>query len=193
MSASIPSCTGLSCVICVKEGKKSWEANRHRVVFLVGRCRDWRQGLGLRWITLPNPRLHWAEIQWIWRGSDGALKPINVLQMDQNGERMFSWIQTAVEDGSPQGILGEITYSTTFFLLTFLPANLQLPLFLFSHLTIAFLLHMRWIVFLQLGDTVREGSHESLMRPVHKLLRHHQPWSVLNTFASLPVSFSNDH
>lgn len=85
MSASIPSCTGLSCVIFVKERTKSWEANRHHEVILVSGCGDWWQRLELSYTMLSNPHLHWAEIQWIWKGGDGAFKPINALQADQGG------------------------------------------------------------------------------------------------------------
>lgn len=67
MSASIPSCTGLSCVISVKEKKKSWVEKRHHEVILVSGCRDWWQGLTLRQTMLSNPCLHWAEIQEIWK------------------------------------------------------------------------------------------------------------------------------
>ncbi len=150
---------------------------------------------------LSNPHPHWAEIQWIWRGSDGALKPINVLQVDQDGET--HWLMCSAGCRRLSCAL-KMThhYSVKDNLQPHLvPSHLctchfaALSLVLFSHLALAFLhtfslcsLHVWWIVFSQLGDTVREGSHESLMCPVHKLLPHHQPWSSLNTFASLSVS-----
>lgn len=183
MRASIPSCTGLSCGIFVKEGKKSWEANRHREVILVSGCGDWWQGLGLRYVLLLNPRLNWAEIQWIWKGSDGALKPINVLQVDQDSvcPALGGWLSTghSGKDNLPSHLFTHFAALPHSFLQTVSLCSL----------------HVWWIVFLQLGDTVREGSHESLMCPVHKLLPHHQLWSSLNTFASLALCLclSNDH
>lgn len=54
-------------------------------------------------------------MQWIWGASDGALKPINVPQVDQERRdaptNMFRLDTGArphlLEDGSPRGILGK--------------------------------------------------------------------------------------
>lgn len=137
MTTSIPSCTGLSCVILVMERKRSWEANTHREVFLVAECGDWWQGSQLRWNMLSNPHLNWAEIRWIWSECNCALKPINVLQVDHDAERYWqprvqldTDTNAVVKDGSPQGILGNISCSPSF-----TPLNSHLAILSFRSLT----------------------------------------------------------
>lgn len=83
------------------------------------------------------------------------------------------------EDGLPY-VSHERSLAALLSFLTFIPPTLQIHFILFSsietvssHFTFFF---GWWTVFLYIGDTVREGSHESLMWAGHNFPLHHWPW-----------------
>lgn len=127
---------------------------------------------------LSNPRLRWAEIQWLWRRSDGALKCISALQVEREQDERHIH---RVGNGSPRGILGKKTRSSALFARTFRPATMPISLILSSHFTIAFLLTFSFCF----PDTCVINCALRAWWCVRKLLLHHQRWSSLNAFASL--------